>query len=130
MAIQIRLDFPTFCSFYSNNEMSVHKERGKKNELAFKHTIHGQLTRQRPIRAFPLKIDFEFWTSKEYNIPNFYLPAQWILETFRARDILQDINPLVVAETTIRTKQVNSHAREGVVITIERYHANKTTPAK
>lgn len=121
MAIQIRLNFPTFCSFYSNSYQTQQLERGKKNQLAFKHTIHGQVTRIKPIRAFPLAIDFEFVSFKEYDVTNFYLLAQWILDVFKFHGIIQDTNPAVVASTTIRTRQTSYQDRQGVNITITRY---------
>lgn len=126
--MQIRLDFPTFCSFYSNSFMTTNKERGKKNELAFKHTIHGQLTRTRPIRALPVSIDMEFWTVKAYPVCNFFLPAQWIMDVFKFHGVLQDVNHLVVPEVRVRTKIIQNKSREGAVITIEHYNAkNKIT---
>lgn len=121
MALQIRLNFPTFCSFYSNSSQTRQLERGKKNELIFKHNIHGQVTRLRPIRAHPLSIDFEFISVKEFDVSNFYLLAQWIMDVFKFHGILQDTNPKVVGSTTIRTKQTVHNDKQGVIITISRY---------
>jgi len=52
---------------------------------------------------------------------NYAIMADWIIDCMAFLGILQDINPKIIAEITIRVQEVQSHSKTGALIKISKY---------
>lgn len=52
---------------------------------------------------------------------NYAIMADWIIDCMAFLGILQDVNPKIIAEITIRVQEVQSHSKTGALIKISKY---------
>ena len=121
MALSIRLYFKPFCSNYSNSGQLANRIRGDGSKHQLKQQIIGQIKKYGLIRAHPLTFEFVYCSIKPYPVHNYGVISQWILEAFQFIGVLQSLDAGVVAQIIIRTKPVDTEAKEGCFINISRY---------
>lgn len=121
MMLEYRLFFEPVCTSYQNSEQKSNQLRSQKNRLRFKQEVFPQMQRWPRIKQFPLRFDFTFFYVKEYTVMNYAIMADWIIECMQFLCILQDVNPKIIAEITIRVQEVQSYNKTGALIKISKY---------
>lgn len=114
--MEIRLFFEIFFTGYLLSDEQRVRKPTEKRKREVKFEILKQLSRVKNIREFPLSIEFEFYAMKDYSVMNYWLYAQWILESMKLRCLLQDFNMYVVKEVKISNTIVEKPELEGCKI--------------